>query len=219
MKLSSNKTWSCWHERPESNPGPPPVCRGGAQQHSSTCEPEPDAARADLQDHRMIYALDFLLSVRGSECRIFFFCSGASSVAISGLKTVLSTSYSIQIMPIMRLTLAFFFLSFNQMNIKWTSILGCKWTQVQMNGFQLATPACCRSDNSARFPPLLHAWLWLPALISNLFMKREAAFQHGSRNLKEAWGVGGGPEEEHREAKIALAAEKELSVLMHRNRK
>lgn len=112
-----------------------------------------------------------------------------------------------------------FFLSFIQMNIKWTSILGCKWTQVQMNGFQLATPACCRSDNSARFPPLLHAWLRLPALISNLFMKREAAFQHGSRNLKEVWGLGGGPEEEHREAKIALAAEKELSVLMHRNRK
>lgn len=84
-------------------------CAGGAQQHSSTCEQEPDAARAGLQDLRMIYALDFLLSVRGSECRIFFFRSGVSSVAISGLKTVLSTSYSIQITPFMRLTLPFFF--------------------------------------------------------------------------------------------------------------
>lgn len=80
-----------------------------------------------------------------------------------------------------------------------------------MNGFQLATRACCRSDNSATFPPLalvLHAWLRLPALISNLFMKREAAFQHGSRNLRKG-GERKALRQEHREAKIALAAEKE----------
>lgn len=32
------------------------------------------------------------------------------------------------------------------------------------------------------------AWLQLPALISNLLMKREAAFQHGSRRLKGGAG-------------------------------
>lgn len=68
---------------------------GGAQQHSSRCEQEPDTARAGLQGLRMIYALDFLPSVRGSGCRIFFFRSGVCSAANSGLKTVLSTSYSI----------------------------------------------------------------------------------------------------------------------------
>lgn len=37
--------------------------------------------------------------------------------------------------------------------------------------------------------------LQLPALISHLLLKREAASQHGSRHLKGGWGV-----QEHREA-------------------
>lgn len=67
-----------------------------------------------------------------------------------------------------------------------------------MNGVHLAAP--------------LHAWLQLPALISDLLLKREAAFQRGSRHLK---GGGAGA----LRGKDRQQKKKERSFLMHINMK
>lgn len=66
-----------------------------------------------------------------------------------------------------------------------------------------------RSSGSTSLLPL-HAGLQLPALISNPLLKREAAFQHGSRHLKG--GGAGAPRGKDRQ-------QKELSFLMHINMK
>lgn len=75
---------------------------------------------------------------------------------------------------------------------------------------------CCLrmrvSANHNPFPSLvlaLHAPLQLPAFISSLFMKREAAFLHGKR-IKSS-PEAGAPQGD--EAKIALTVEKELNTL------